>query len=162
MQKRYDLFHKKKKDNKDMTKEEFIRSSDEWQALNRIWELCTAEQRDAMLDDFELLRSIIRHKVGLNFRADNDDEFRYLNSISDEAKQFVISLVENGEPNIYHSIMAVLNNKKNITMEEIKNFYFAKYGMKRPYLCEKRELVNEVIELCYRNFYFKNRNKKGK
>ena len=71
----------------------------------------------------------------------------------EEAKQFVISLVEKGEPNLYHSIMAVLNNKRGATKEEIEKFYFAKYETKRPYLIEKRKLVDEVMELCWKKFH---------
>ena len=144
-----------------MTKEDFVKSSNEWKALNRIWKSCTAEQRDVMRNEFELVGKFIGQKVGLKFHSESDDEFRYLNSISDEAKQFVISLVEQGEPNLYHSIMSVLSNKRNATKEEIKDFYFMKYGIKRPYLYIKRELVDEVIELCCRNFYLKQQNKKG-
>lgn len=136
-----------------MTKEDFVRSSNEWQALNRIWKSCTAEQRNEMRNDFELVSKFISQKVGSKFRSESDDEFGYLNSISDEAKQFVISLVEQGEPNLYHSIMAVLNNKRGATKEEIEKFYFAKYEMKRPYLYDKRELVDEVMELCWKKFH---------
>lgn len=49
--------------------------------------------------------------------------------------------------------MAVLNNKRGATKEEIEKFYFAKYEMKRPYLYDKRELVDEVMELCWEQFF---------
>lgn len=136
-----------------MNKEEFVKNSKEWQSLNRIWKCCNVEQRKAMRSDFEVVSRFISQKVGANYHSESDDEFRYLNSLSEEAKQFVISLVEAGEPNLYHSIMAVLNNKKGATKEEIEKFYFAKYETKRPYLIEKRKLVDEVIDLCWKKFY---------
>ena len=130
-----------------------MKSSNEWQALSRIWKSCTVEQRDALRNDFELVSKFVSQKVSLKFYSEFDDEFRYLNSLSDAAKQFVISLVEKGEPNLYHSIMAVLNNKRSSTKEEIKNFYYAKYETKRPYLIEERKLVEEVMELCWNRFH---------
>lgn len=136
-----------------MTKEEFVKGSKEWQALNRIWKCCTVEQRNEMRNDFEVVSKFIKQKVGSNFHSESDDEFRYLSPLSEEAKQFVISLVEKGEPNLYHSVMAVLNNKRGATKEEIEKFYFEKYETKRPYLIEKRKLVDEVMELCWKKFH---------
>lgn len=77
------------------------------------------------------------------------DNYRYLDSLSNEAKQLVISLVEKGEPNLYHSFMSVLNQKKDITKEDVHNFYYVKNSHRRPYLDKNRNLVDEVFELCW-------------
>lgn len=136
-------------------KEDFVKSSKEWQALNKIWKSCTQEQKNALHNEFKLVSSFVSEKVGLKFIGGCDDSFRYLNPLSDEAKQFVISLVAKGEPDLYHSIMAVLNNKRGATKEEIKEFYYKKYEFKRPYLKENCQLVDEVMELCWTKFHYK-------
>ena len=138
-----------------MKQENIIKGTDEWQALNRIWKCCTIEQRNILRNDFEMVSKFISQKVGLDYYREKDDEFCYLNALSDEAKQFVITLVERGEPNLYHSIMAVLNNKKDATKQEIEKVYFEKFECKRPYLIEKRNFVDEVIELCWKRYHHK-------
>lgn len=134
-----------------MTKEEFVKSSKEWQALNRIWKCCTVQQRKDVGKDFEVVSKFIKKEIVANYKY--DDDFDYLSALSEEAKQFVISLVEKGEPNLYHSIMAVLNYKRDLTKEEFRKFYYAQYETKRPYLFENRKLIDEVIELCWKKFH---------
>ena len=85
----------------------------------------------------------------LNSHSSVDHNYAYLNGISEEAKQFVISVVNKGEKNIYHSIMAILGGKSQLSKEELKAYYFQKYRTKRPYLIENSDLVSEVINLCW-------------
>lgn len=77
------------------------------------------------------------------------EEYHYLDFVSNKSKEFVINLVKQGEPNLYHSVMAVINNKQNISKAELNKLYFRKYEKKRPYLLENRELVEEVLKFCW-------------
>lgn len=134
-----------------MTKEEYIKSSAEWQALNNIWKACLPEQKAELRADFELVSGFINKKIGAGYHPENEDEYAYLR-VSDEAKQFVINLIERGEPNLYHSLMAVLANMRGIEKEEFKEFYFNKHGNKKPYLLADQKLVEEVMDLCWDNY----------
>ena len=143
-----------------MTKEEYVKSSAEWQALNNIWKSCLPEQKAELRADFEIVSSFINKKMGTSYHPDTDDEYAYLR-VSDEAKQFVISLIERGEPNLYHSLMAVLANMRGIDKEEFKKFYFSKYGNKKPYIIADHKLVEEVMDLCWDNFQKNGKKKKN-
>jgi len=131
-------------------KETYIKKSAEWKALNGIWKNCSSGQRELLYSDFETVKTLIIQTVGQKYDK-KPNEYKYLNSISSEAKQFLISLVEKGEPNIYHSIASILNSKKKISKEELKKYYFKRYGEKRPYLIENKTLVYEIIDLCWNN-----------
>ena len=136
--------------NKDNAKDSF-----EWKSLNAIWKSCSPEQRFMLKSDFEIVAKFIKKHTYHKCSDSANDDYAYLNSISDEAKQFVISVVDEGEKNIYHSVMAILNNKSNLSEKELKEYYFNKYGSKRPYLLENTSLVCEVISLCWHNFHSK-------
>lgn len=141
-----------------MVQEDKIRNTPVWQSLNEIWKFCSQEQRAMLSDDFEVVASFIRKHTYI--RSDDADEYRYLNGISSEAKQFVISLVDKGERNIYHSIMSVLMNKPNMTLEALEEYYFDKFGERRPYLSENAPLVREVIALCWKKKNYKRKRRR--
>lgn len=125
----------------------------EWKALNSIWSSCSTEQRMALRSEFETVAKFIRRKTRVIKPYKPKDDFSYLDALSDEAKQFVISIVNNGEKNIYHSLMAIINNVPGSTKEEVLDYYFAKYSKKRPYLVENRSLVCEIFDLCWNRMH---------
>ena len=130
-----------------------IKKTKEWNALNAIWKACTTEQKTQLKSDFKVVAKFIREKHSLNTQSSVDHNYAYLNGISEEAKHFVISVVDKGEKNIYHSIMAILSTKSQLRKEELKAYYFQKYRTKRPYLIENSGLVTEVINLCWDKFH---------
>lgn len=132
-----------------------IKDTPEWESLNSIWKSCSKEQKELLRKDFEVLAKLIRKQLpndkiylGHNQNS-NYDDYRYLNDLSKEAKDFIISVVNKGEKNIYHSIMAVINNKYRCTKDDIIEFYCKKYGTERPYIAENRALVCEIINFCW-------------
>lgn len=127
----------------------------EWNALNAIWKSCSPEQRSMLKSDFEIVAKFIKKHHYHKCSVSANDYYEYLNGISDEAKQFVISAVNEGEKNIYHSVMAILSNKPNLSEKELEEYYFNKYGSKRLYLLENTSLVCEVISLCWHRFHSK-------
>lgn len=132
-----------------------IKDTLEWKSLNSIWKSCSKEQQELLRKDFEVLGKLIRKKLSADKiylehnQNSSHDDYRYLNDLSKEAKDFVISVVNDGEKNIYHSVMAVINNKYSCTKNDIIEFYFKKYGTKRPYIAENRSLVCEIINFCW-------------
>lgn len=127
-----------------------VKSTKEWQALNTIWKSCTPEQQTQLKKKFQLLTKCIRHTCYVP-----KGEYAYLNGISEEARQFVISVIDHGEINIYHSVMAIMDNKPKLNREELIEYYFKKYETKRPYLVENKPLVEEVIDLCWLRYHAK-------
>ena len=124
----------------------------EWKALNAIWKSCSIEQRVTLKSNFETLTQFIRSHVYQKRSVLDNVEAAYLNDLSNEARDFVISVINNGERNIYHSIMAILNNKPGMSEEALQKYYFKKYGEKRPYLLENASIVCEVISVCWHKF----------
>lgn len=74
----------------------------------------------------------------------------YLEPLSKEARQLILS----NKPNIYHSVMAVLNNQRCRldNPEELLKAYLGWYGAEKPYLVENQKLVLEIITLCINNY----------
>ena len=140
-----------------------VKSTPEWIALNSIWKSCSQEQRQKIKADFEMLANYIRanhkpktepakpdwHKSSETVR----DEYAYLNHVSPEAKQFVQDMIQQGEKNIYHSIMAVLQNRPQMNLEDFTDYYFDRNKLKRPYLMENQALVTELITYCWKKFH---------
>lgn len=140
-----------------------VKSTPEWIALNSIWKSCSQEQRQKIKADFEMLANYIRanhkpktepakpdwHKSSETVR----DEYAYLNHVSPEAKQFVQDMIQQGEKNIYHSIMAVLQTRPQLNLADFTDYYFEKNRAKRPYLAENQTLVSELIAYCWMKFH---------
>lgn len=136
-----------------MDQSDFIKTTDEWKAINRIWKSCSPEQKAQLNEEFKMLVEFIRLHRQPKLKSWKKDNYAYLSKISPEAKQFVISMVEQGEKNIYHSLMAIIDNKPELSCEELREYYFQKYGERRPYLLENKDYVSEVIELCWNKFH---------
>ena len=131
-----------------MSEKDWVKDTDEWIALNTIWKTCTPCQKEMLQGEFKRLSDFVRKHVRV--RPESDD-YSYLNALSPGARSFVVDLVELGEKNLYHSIMAILNNPRRAqcTKEEIRNIYFKKYGDKRPYLKNNESYVLEILDLCW-------------
>lgn len=127
-----------------------VKESDQWMALNRIWKSCSSDQRKELYNDFEIVSNFIINKLDRSPSMNCEDQFRYLDELSPDAKRFVIHLLDNGEPNLYHSIMSVIHNNRSLSLTELVMIYFEKFSIKRPYVKDNRILVEEVIELCWR------------
>lgn len=132
-----------------MSQSDFIKATDEWKALNQIWKSCSSTQQVQLCKEFELLTKFIRSHTPISAEPRGKDGYAYLSRLSPEARQFVISIAERGEKNIYHSVMAIIDNKPQFSQQELKDYYLQKYGEKRPYLLENESYVSEVIELCW-------------
>ena len=100
----------------------------------------------------ELKRKLTAHQSGAHSPK---GEYVYLDSVSTAAKQFAQDLVNQGEANLYHSIMAIMSTLPNLTTKELSDFYLKKFGSKRPYLLENRQLVDEIIGYCWEKFHAK-------
>ncbi len=117
--------------------------------------------------DMETIMRLIGEKAELERRLNalqneahhKKDAYAYLDSVSAEAKKFVQDLVSRGEANLYHSVMSTMSTVPNLTSEEFSNFYLKKLGSQRPYLLENRQLVDEIIDCCWKKFHFKNKEK---
>lgn len=126
-----------------------IKDTPQWKALNSIWKSCSKEQQELLMKDFKVLGEFIRKRTYIKQKDKSNDVYPYLNALSKEAKDFIITIVDKGDKNIYHSVMAVLGSKLHWNKEKIIEFYFKKYGRKRPYIIENEPLVREIIDLCW-------------
>lgn len=72
-----------------------------------------------------LLRSIIPSEEDEKTYKGSEGE-GYLEAFSAETKQFIKTQIQNGEKNIYHSVMAMLDGKPNAKQLEIREYYFQK------------------------------------
>ena len=130
-------------------------------ALDAIYIRCNPEQQRILQPEFQMLQLFIKRRLNnqdsQNYEISHED-FGYLNGLSDEAKDLVISLVERGDKNLYHSIMAIVNSqvkkKRNIKANQVKQYYKDKYAY-RQYVLEYWDLVSEVFDLCWSKYHKK-------
>ena len=81
-------------------------------SLDAIYSRCTAEQQKSLQPEFDLIRKFIYDKTPKKEDASKSiggNDYEYLNGLSEEAKNLVIGLIDKGEKNLYHSIMAVID-----------------------------------------------------
>ena len=131
---------------------EDYKNTPEWCALNRIWKSYPQELRVQREVDFRLLSDFIKQEKKVKTtkpRKTTADEHPYLNSLSEECITFVLS----NKPNLYHSFMAILDNRNFTDCDELLQYYMNKYKKSRPYLVKNQSFVAEVANLCWRKYY---------
>lgn len=127
------------------------KNSKEWTALNNIWKNMSKKQQDENLDNFKIVSDLIKLHRTIEQSTDARDDYQYLDELSPETKQLVIDLVNSGEKNLYHSIMAMIGVKGGEfeSTEQLWDYYSKRLGKTRPYICEFEPQVRELIELCW-------------
>lgn len=101
----------------------------------------------------ENMTSILQDSLHTSDGTASGDSYRYLDTLSPAAKELVVTHVENGETNLYHSLMSFIKNREGSSKEDIIKFYFNRYGGARPYLVQNRHLVEEIIDFCWRKIH---------
>ena len=134
-----------------------IRSTPEWKALNQIWTTCSQEQRKLLETEFRFLTEFIRANTAPRFIEPVTDGFAYLQGLSSGAQSLIIEKIKVGEPNIYHSIMSVMDRKGEQDKNSIQRYYYEKYGEKRPYIKENWSLICEIFDFCWNKRMLKSR-----
>ena len=119
----------------------------EWKALNHIWKLSSPEMRESASDDFRMLAEYIR--AGKSSGKRSGETPAYLSELSNRCITFVLS----NQPNIYHSIMSILDKHSFSSCDELVSFYIKKYGNTRPYIVKNKELLEEVASLCWTRYF---------
>ncbi|HHV28210.1 MAG TPA: hypothetical protein GXX73_01125 [Clostridium sp.] len=89
-----------------------------------------------------ILLGSIKDKI--NQKLQYNDDFSYLNGLSEQAKQFFFEFMDKYGINLYHSISSVLHQKKYRFFDEYFEYYYQKYKDKRPLLQDK---INELQEM---------------
>lgn len=93
-----------------------------------------------------------RKKNGVSTQEHKQEYFGYLDCVSQEAKEFVINRVHNGNKNVYHSIMSVLNNRikhKTVELLEEEYAFYLKKAKKHDFTESELPYVREIFEYCY-------------
>lgn len=87
------------------------------------------------------------------------DQYGYLRGLSSGAQGLIISFVNQGEPNLYHSAMAVIQNFRPKSLEEIQTRYYSgRHIQAKPYIVERKHLVDEIIAFCFERYRKKHNN----
>lgn len=87
------------------------------------------------------------------------NDYSYLSGLSPEAQKVIIDKVERGEPNLYHSIMAVLGNRRQ--RECLKDFetekkHYRKYSKRNTNISDISDTIyNEIFNYVYASFISK-------
>ena len=89
------------------------------------------------------------------------NNYKYLNGLSKEAKQTIISKINSGEVNLYHSIMAVLEGRRKrgeLQNREAERKYYIDYSGRLTNINDiKKHIFNEIFNYTFRKFISKNR-----
>lgn len=129
----------------------------EWNALNNIWRSIPQALREENWDNFKIISNFIKeHYISMDSLEQKEetevlkDDYGYLNELPAEVKQLVIDLVNDGDTNLYHSIMAVIEMHRGqfTSINQLWNYYSKRFGQKRPYIYKYEEEIREIMELC--------------
>ena len=82
------------------------------------------------------------------------DEYKYLDELTDETRKMIIDDLKAGKKNLYHSVMACLQNRiknGNFSRSEERE---AEYYISRQKVPEDRkENIREIVFLCYKRLF---------
>lgn len=138
-----------------------IRKTEVENALDAIYSRCTTEQQKLLQSEFDLLRQFINDKTPKKEvapKSSGGHDYTYLDDLSQEAKNLVIVLVDKGEKNLYHSIMAVIDGQvkknKNVSKGTVKEYYRKRFE-NRDHVKHSWKLVSEVFDLCWKRYQSK-------
>ena len=138
-----------------------LRSTAEWNALNKIWAACTQEQRTQLEAEFRFLTEFIRANTATRFTEPTPENYSYLQGLSSGAQSLIIEKEKDGERNLYHSMMSVINGKIPQGKDAVRTYYYEKYGSQRPYVKENWSLICEIFDFCWSKSLKKQQKRKG-
>ena len=130
------------------------KNTKEWIALDNIWKSISRELKEQNREHFKIVAEMIKERyavVDTEIEVDSlEDDYRYLNEVSPEAKQLVIDLVNDGDKNLYHSIMAVIETHRGefTSINQLWQYYSKRFGKERSYIYRYEDEIREIIELC--------------
>lgn len=82
------------------------------------------------------------------------DEYKYLDELTDETRKMIIDDLEAGKKNLYHSVMACLQNRinnGNFSRSEEREAEYYIFRQKVPE--DRKEKIREIVFLCYKRLY---------
>ncbi|MBR4873882.1 MAG: hypothetical protein IKV00_08600 [Clostridia bacterium] len=129
----------------------------EWIALNHIWRSIPQSLREENWDNFKVVSELIKKHYNVEKPAPKKagvsappDDYGYLNELSPEAKQLIIDLVNDGDKNLYHSIMAVIETHRGkfTSINQLWSYYSKRFGKDRSYIYTHEDEIREIMELC--------------
>lgn len=106
---------------------------------------------------FAYMAKVIESSVSVAC-ANGADNYRYLEPLSDETRQYVINKIERGEKNPYHSIMAVLEYRVNSNSLEDEKTERERY--KKRFCLGDEKWIEELFSLCYKRMMKKESTKR--
>ena len=136
---------------------EEYKNTEEWQALNNIYKSLPQNLQQSNLSNFKTL-SVFLQKAETLERINKlsktkkiiNDEYKYLAPLSIETQELILALIDEGEKNLYHSIMAVIGGTMTFrSVNEVWTYYSEKYGTTRPYVLFYENNIKEIIEYCF-------------
>ena len=148
----------------DLTMDDY-RTSKEWLALNNIWKSMASNIRENNIADFKILTEFIKENCHqctetapiatgqlqeLVKKRGYSPTYNYLNDLSPQTKQLVIDLVNDGDKNLYHSVMAIIETHRGqfSSVDDLWKYYSKRYGNSRSYIYTYEEEIREIMELC--------------
>ncbi len=83
-----------------------------------------------------------------------NDNFRYLDDLTEETRAMIFNDVSAGKKNLYHSVMACLQNRINSKIftrnnEAEADFYIAKHEIPP----DRQGNIRELVYLCYKRLW---------
>jgi len=89
------------------------------------------------------------------------DKYGYLDPLTPELKHLIVVLAENGEINLYHSCMAIIEEKLDYDKESLYKYYksylYSGKNHSSVVLAQYDDYSKELFELCWKRMMFKGR-----
>lgn len=88
--------------------------------------------------------------VSKTLSATDEQDYGYLNPLNPETKELIMEIIQREGLNLYHSVQAIIENKKDKPLSALGllEYYYSKYKTKRPYLVGNEQKMLEIINLC--------------
>lgn len=131
-----------------MLDREQLRKTHEWQNLNAIWRALTPEQKEALSAQFRALTDFLRAaaRVPEDYAA---QDAAYLEELGNEARAFAQEREAEGM-NVYAGLMKLLRRSSFEGPDKLMFYFELRYGSKYPWVQERREELEELMELAWR------------
>ncbi len=131
-----------------MLSREQLKQTEQWQALNQIWKVLTAEQRGTVGASFQLLSNFIQTTIEppKDYTA---EDASYKEELSSGGALFAEEL-ERGGLNLYDGFLKIIARSTFESPEKVMVFFDLKYKSRYDWVTENRDEVLEILDLAWR------------
>jgi hypothetical protein len=99
----------------------------------------------------------INEKLKKCLEGKNIEQYTYLSGLDKKVKDYFLRIKSEYDLNMYHSIAAVIQNRKKFAVDDFLEYYKQKNMLSRPAIFEDEEALKKLILFVHRRLASKNK-----